>query len=118
MAADLRLAQQLYNAVEHHASERREKIFEEEAERMLELFRGALYQHNTGRHVITINSGMGMAGVWVDGIAWYDFGRTMPMSSWRLSLPIVATLNWIHDNLDWDWAAYLNGKVLNPRNTP
>lgn len=92
-----------------------EGVYMRQAERMLSLFRDLVAEHDTSRHEIKLLAGMGVAGVWVDGVTWCEFGRTMPLYSWRPSMPVVAVISWIDDNLDWNWAAYLDGAVLNPK---
>ncbi len=81
-------------------------IHREYAAKFLGLIRAKIAKHNTGRHKLAISAGMGVAVVTVNGrMHWAQ-------DCWRV-MPIVQTLREIEDELDWTWAAYLNGAALN-----
>lgn len=82
-------------------------VRERHAKRFLSYFRKLLAQHDTHRHVITISAGMGSYGLVIDGKNYY------PNETDAKRFPIIASLQEIEENMDWDWVWCLDKERLN-----
>lgn len=75
----------------------------------LVFFRGLLKAHTFTNHQVYISAGMGCASVYVRDLRTDD---KYPVSDLVGARGVYQLLQEIDQALDWDWAGYLNDKVL------
>lgn len=86
------------------------KARQKTAKLVLAHYRKLLKRYNYSRHVISIEGGMGMYGVYIDGecINWKPGGDKMAKRSDAYALLVE-----IGDSLDSEWDYHLAGERLN-----
>lgn len=82
---------------------------EQAGNEFLAFFRGLLQGHTVTNHQVYISAGMGASSVYVRNLRT---GKEDAVDDVVAPIGVYVLLQEIDQALDWDWAGYLNGKVL------
>lgn len=88
-----------------------EKVYERYAKKFLKYYRKRIKEHNTKNHEIRFFCGMGSCNIKIDGKYLHDFSFCHRPLVMRL-------LEEIEQSMDWSWATYLDGVILNEKEYP
>lgn len=94
------------NILREQAEDEIERVYKRHSVYVLYELRRAVSKYNTSRHKITLLCAMGSCSIMVDDRHLHDWPTHVPSK-------ILALLQEIEDNLDWNVGAYLDGKQLN-----
>lgn len=98
-------------AIEQELEEKTELLRKEASEKFLAFFRGLVEPYDFTNHRVWISAGMGVASVYVTDLRSGEESSVeyMPDSCAR---GVYLLLQEISQSLDWDWAGYLDRKIL------